>query len=83
MLRKLVLVWVIAAGSVGGFSAAAQPAHAGESVKVQFQVLVQNGSGWRVCGTYPDQSEARRNALRLWQEGNRVLIQEVEIGRKK
>ena len=83
MLRKLILAWVLVTGSVVGLSATSLPAHAGEPAKVQFQVLVQSDSGWQLRGSYTTQAEARQVAQRLWQEGHRVLIQQVKVGREK
>ena len=83
MLRKLLLSWVVAAGSMLWLSATPLPAAAGEPVTRQFQVLVQDEAGWHPRGTYPLQSEARQAAVSLWKEGKRVLIREVVTASQK
>ncbi len=76
MLCKRLLSAIIATTTVTDLSAAPDPETSPHTQPDHhYGVLVLRGEeGWQVHSTYRLRAEARRDAIRLWRDGHRVVI---------
>ncbi|QJX00258.1 hypothetical protein [Frigoriglobus tundricola] len=76
MVRKLILSTIVATAAVTNLVAAQDsetltPTHSDHHYKV---LVLRGGDGWQLHRTYRLHAEARRDAIRLWHDGYRVVI---------
>ena len=76
MFSKLTLGAIVATSALADLSTARDPeAPPPTQADHRYEVLVlHDEEGWQVHGTYRLRAEARRDAIRLWHDGYRVVI---------